>query len=186
MLRFNPVTGEVDLAPVFSQRPGPAGEAGAPGLQGEPGANGKDGKDGRDGRPGRDGVAGQNGYDGRDGNTLLNGPGAPSPAVGNHGDFYMDIASWTIYGPKNHTSWPEGVCLRGPQGIPGTNGNDGADGKDGKDGRDGVDGKDGRDGKNGERGLQGPPGSAPTGAFKLVPADYNVATHKPISVSIST
>jgi hypothetical protein len=184
MLRFNPVTGEVDLAPVFSQRPGPPGDDGAPGRQGDPGNDGKDGRDGKDGKPGKDGKDGKDGRDGSDANTILHGLKPPQATDGIQGDFYIDITSWNIFGPKHANGhWPMGVCMAGQKGDPG------APGKDGKDGINGKDGKDGANGKEGQRGQEGPPGTpgaAPTGMFRLVPADFQQASQpSKISVSVS-
>jgi len=33
-------------------------------------------------------------------NTVLNGKGSPSAKIGINGDFYIDISSFNIYGPK--------------------------------------------------------------------------------------
>ena len=56
-------------------------------------------------------------------NTILNGTVSPSSNLGNNGDFYLNTANNTLYGPKNAGSWPStGVLLVGPQGVPGTSG----------------------------------------------------------------
>ncbi|MGN7205536.1 beta strand repeat-containing protein [Pedobacter sp. SAFR-022] len=56
-------------------------------------------------------------------NTILNGTVSPSSNLGNNGDFYLNTANNTLYGPKNGGSWPStGVLLVGPQGVPGTSG----------------------------------------------------------------
>lgn len=70
---------------------------------------------------------------GSDGKTILNGVVAPT-TEGTNGDFYIDTATTTIYGPKAAGVWPTGVSLIGPPG------DDGLDGTDGTDGTDGVDG----------------------------------------------
>ena len=44
-------------------------------------------------------------------NTLLNGKGAPSSKTGENGDFYIDIASFNIYGPKTNGKWPTPISL---------------------------------------------------------------------------
>ena len=156
MLRFNPITGEVELAPTFSQRPGIPGLNGRDGKDGLDGANGRNGRDGQDAAPATPGTHGKNGRDGQDGNTLLHGMGPPGPQQGRTNDFYIDIKAWHIYGPKRSDgSWSAGVSLTGP---PGKRGEDGTDGKDGVDGKNGVDGKDGKDGKIGPAGERGPRG----------------------------
>lgn len=48
---------------------------------------------------------------GADGKTVLNGSGAPSG--GNNGDFYLNTATTTLYGPKAAGAWPAGVPLIG-------------------------------------------------------------------------
>ncbi|MFI7096422.1 hypothetical protein [Streptomyces lydicus] len=54
-------------------------------------------------------VAGPAGADGR---TILSGTSAPGSGVGANGDFFIDTASWTIYGPKA-SGWPSGHALSG-------------------------------------------------------------------------
>jgi hypothetical protein len=62
------------------------------------------------------------GTPGADGKSVLNGHGAPSGAIGNVGDFYIDIDVWDIYGPKSGGGWGTATSLIGPQGVPGTSG----------------------------------------------------------------
>jgi len=45
-------------------------------------------------------------------NTILNGRGAPSTAIGIDGDFYIDIATLNFYGPKLNNHWPAPVSLK--------------------------------------------------------------------------
>jgi hypothetical protein len=47
---------------------------------------------------------------GQPGTSLLNGVGAPTAGLGLSGDFYLDTATYFIYGPKT-TVWPSGVQL---------------------------------------------------------------------------
>ncbi|MET9959322.1 SGNH/GDSL hydrolase family protein [Streptomyces sp. NPDC006326] len=67
------------------------------------------------------GPAGSNGANGVDGRTILSGSGAPSAGTGADGDFYIDIAAWSIYGPKA-TTWPSGHPLSGTPLISSVNG----------------------------------------------------------------
>jgi len=53
------------------------------------------------------------GADGADGNTILNGSGAPPSDTGANGDFYLDTAATTLYGPKTAGAWGSGVILIG-------------------------------------------------------------------------
>jgi uncharacterized protein YjbI with pentapeptide repeats len=67
---------------------------------------------------GPQGLPGANGTDGTDGNTILNGAGAPASGVGSNGDFYVDTANDTLYGPKAVGAWPAtGTSLVGPAGV---------------------------------------------------------------------
>lgn len=60
--------------------------------------------------------------DGVPGRTILNGSGAPSGAIGADGDFYLDVASSRLYGPRTAGSWGTGVSLVGPTGPIGPGG----------------------------------------------------------------
>jgi hypothetical protein len=72
------------------------------------------------GPTGSPGSAGAAGAAGTDGKTLLNGTTAPGSGVGSAGDFYLNTATNTLYGPKDaSTGWPAGVSLVGPQGPTG-------------------------------------------------------------------
>src|SRR5690606_38852361 len=87
------------------------------GPVGPAGTDGSDGNDGEKGDPGAPGDDGANGTDGEDGRTLLNGSGTPSSALGLDGDFYIDTASWNIYGPKSGGAWGSATSLIGPTGA---------------------------------------------------------------------
>ena len=102
------------------------------------------------------------------GNTVHNGNGAPSVTVGNIGDFYLDVASINLYGPKTTLGWPASfVSLvghqgdpgpQGPQGIPGAPGAMGPEGPQGPQGEQGIQGPAGSQGERGPVGPQGPQG----------------------------
>lgn len=78
------------------------------------------------GDQGDPGTPGTPGTPGADGKSVLNGVGAPGAGIGANGDFYIDTASETIYGPKTGGVWPTpGTSLVGPAGSPGTPGTDG-------------------------------------------------------------
>lgn len=96
---------------------GPVGNTGSAGLDGDDGTNGVDGK------------------------TVRNGGGAPSGGLGVDGDFYINTAASTIYGPKASGSWGSPTSLVGPQGIQGIQGVAGNDGDDGATGSAGADGR---------------------------------------------
>lgn len=66
------------------------------------------------------GANGQDGQNGQDGTSVLNGNGAPLNAHGKDGDFYIDLATTTFYGPKAGGAWPAtGVSLVGGAGTAG-------------------------------------------------------------------
>ncbi|UDM50058.1 collagen-like protein [Cupriavidus sp. MP-37] len=59
---------------------------------------------------------------GANGKTILSGTNAPTADMGTDGDFYLNVSSSTLYGPKAGGEWPAGVSLIGPQGVPGAPG----------------------------------------------------------------
>lgn len=73
-------------------------------------------------------IIGPPGGDGADGNTVLNGSGAPAGGTGANGDFYINTATYEIYGPKTAGAWGS------PTALEGADGNDGADGAVWRDG----------------------------------------------------
>ncbi len=90
------------------------------GINGADGAAGADGVNGADGAAGADGVNGADGADGAnglDGKTVLSGSGAPSAGLGTNGDFYINTAAFTIYGPKAAGAWGSPTNLIGPPGT---------------------------------------------------------------------
>lgn len=102
-------------------------------------------------------------------NTILNGKGAPTSAIGINGDFYIDISTFNIYGPKSKNKWPTPISLKGPSGASGDKGSSssgakgepgekGSKGEKGGTGAQGAAGTPGAAGAQGEQGLQGPTG----------------------------
>lgn len=90
------------------------------------------GSKGDKGNPGQPGSPGQAGPPGR---SVLSGTGVPDDTtLGVDGDFYLDIGSATLYGPKANGVWPGAVSLRGLRGQEGKPGTDGIDGRNGIDG----------------------------------------------------
>ncbi|NCT99815.1 MAG: collagen-like protein [Comamonadaceae bacterium] len=123
------------------------------------------------------GAPGADGQDGRDGSRIYRGTGAPSNALGQDGDFYLDDATATLLGPKVAGAWPPtGLSLAGPAGPAGANG------------------QDGQNGQNGAAGPQGPAGPATVdiqwgiasnstfgnGAYYLWPQGPNAAARNPV------
>ena len=102
-------------------------------------------------------------------NTILNGKGAPKSSLGIDGDFYIDVRSLLIYGPKKKGKWPTPQNLQGPTGASGSDGRNGVDGKSastsninsvtGPQGLQGLQGAVGPQGEKGEKGEAGLPGA---------------------------
>jgi hypothetical protein len=61
---------------------------------------------------------------------MYSGSGAPSAGLGTTGDFYVDVASSYLYGPKASGSWGAGMSIAGgptgPTGATGATGSTGA------------------------------------------------------------
>ena len=103
-------------------------------------------------------------------NTILNGKGAPKSSLGIDGDFYIDVRSLLIYGPKTKGKWPTPQNIQGPTGPSGNDGKNGSDGKAisnanvntvvGPQGPQGPTGPTGPQGEKGEAGLPGAMGPA--------------------------
>lgn len=79
-------------------------------------------KTGPAGVAGKDGSNGINGINGKDGTTIYSGTGVPDASIGKVGDFYLDIESVMLYGPKTSSGWDTGVKLQGINGTDGING----------------------------------------------------------------
>ena len=73
------------------------------------------GTDGEKGEKGNDGAKGEKGEKGNDGTQIIPGIGAPTPSIGNNGDWYIDTKNKKLYGPKTQNGW-------GKEGIPLGNG----------------------------------------------------------------
>lgn len=83
------------------------------------------------GPQGPQGTAGTNGTNGTNGNTLLSGTTDPLNANGNNGDYYINLSTYALFGPKTSDTWGTGVSLigeTGPAGAAGANGTNGANG----------------------------------------------------------
>ncbi|WP_461639871.1 hypothetical protein [Labilibaculum euxinus] len=125
------------------------------------GDDGEAGLLGPKGDEGEQGVAGEVGPAGADGSIIYSGEGEPEAAVGTISDYYIDVVTGMLYGPKlNADNWidVDGFSLKGTNGTNGSNGQDGANGADGTagaNGQDGVNGIDGQDGANGSKILSG-------------------------------
>ena len=60
-------------------------------------------------------------------NTILSGATAPTATIGSVGDYYIDLTSVNLYGPKTAEGWGNPISLRGLQGQNGTDGQNGQD-----------------------------------------------------------
>jgi len=63
------------------------------------------------------GATGQTGATGAAGSQTLSGTGTPAATLGATGDYYLDKASYLLYGPKLTTGWGTAVLLKGPAGT---------------------------------------------------------------------
>jgi hypothetical protein len=102
----------------------------------------------------------------------LSGKGAPTIFDGSFGDFYIDLETFILYGPKSFENlWGNGKSLigpSGPKGDAGVKGDTGATGATGPVGATGATGATGPVGATGAAGATGPVGA--TGATGLVGA----------------
>ncbi|MCT4587405.1 MAG: hypothetical protein N4A71_06250 [Carboxylicivirga sp.] len=95
------------------------------------GDDGAIGPAGDKGDKGDKGEQGEIGPAGADGSVIYSGEGLPMDETGATGDYYFDVATGLLYGPKlTDASWADAVSF----GLKGEQGNDGEDGNDGKDG----------------------------------------------------
>jgi len=139
---------------------GPAGTAGPKGDTGAAGPTGPPGATGPAGPKGDTGAAGPQGPGGANGNTLLNGTAAPDNSAGNPGDFYLDVATDMLFGPKTAGGWPAtGISLAGPAGPQGATGPAGSQGPAGPPGLAGPQGPAGTNGNTILNGTGAPAGS---------------------------
>jgi hypothetical protein len=84
---------------------------------------------------------------------VLNGATAPNNNQGVNGDFFINTATNTIYGPKANGAWPAGVSLQGPQGPTGVAGAVGPQGPAGATGLTGAVGPQGPSGNGFQNGT---------------------------------
>lgn len=117
------------------------------------------------GPAGAEGPVGAVGLPGYDvGSVLITGVGTPAVALGRDGDFYADISTYAIYGPKATGAWPASFGnLRGATGATGPSGATGATGPTGADGATGAQGATGSTGAAGPGGATGATGATGAG-----------------------
>lgn len=147
---------------------GATGPQGPIGLTGVTGATGPQGPIGLTGAIGSQGNQGIQGVAGTNGTAVLNGTTVPSTAIGVNGDFYINTATNTLYGPKAGGNWPSGTSLIGPTGPTGATGSQGTTGLTGTTGVTGPQGIQGPIGLTGATGQTGAVGSTgPQGPIGL-------------------
>lgn len=76
-------------------------------------------KEGPNGLDGTNGINGVNGIDGADGSTIFSGNGVPETSIGKQGDYYLNLTSYQLFGPKRNNSWGIGTDLKGQDGAEG-------------------------------------------------------------------
>jgi len=105
----------VAVAVIFAScsKEGPVGPSGATGTTGSTGATGP---------AGPVGPAGPTGANGQNGSIIYSGTTAPSSSTGITGDFYLDVSTGLLYGPKTASGWGTGYSLVGPAGAAGAAG----------------------------------------------------------------
>ena len=141
---------------------GPQGPQGQVGVTGPTGATGAKGDTGANGITGPQGPVGAKGDAGLSGRTILSGAIVPAKTLGADGDFYLNTANRTMYGPKTAGAWGNATTLvgaQGPQGLAGATGATGAQGLAGATGPAGATGAKGETGATGATGPQGPVGA---------------------------
>ncbi len=77
---------------------------------------------GNQGAAGAPGTAGANGTPGASGNTILSGDGITSLTMGNNGDYYLELDSSNLYGPKTSAGWGSPFSMTGAPGAAGASG----------------------------------------------------------------
>ena len=91
----------------------------------------------------------------RKGNLIHSGYGAPTPTLGEIGDYYLDLSTVALYGAKTTEGWGAPINLKGERGEKGYMG---WQGQKGDKGDKGEVGEKGDKGDQGEKGFQGPKG----------------------------
>jgi hypothetical protein len=89
---------------------------------GKDGAVGPQGATGATGSQGAVGAAGPAGVNGQNGSVIYSGTTTPASTVGKTGDFYIDLATGFLYGPKTASGWGAGFSLKGATGATGAAG----------------------------------------------------------------
>jgi hypothetical protein len=107
------------------------------------GPKGATGPAGPQGSAGLQGTGGSQGAAGPAGSQILEGNAVPSDTLGNVGDFYINEANDSLYGPKTLSGWGTAISLQGTAGATGTAGTPGTPGAPGATGATGSAGAPG-------------------------------------------
>ena len=102
------------------------------------GSKGATGPAGPQGPAGLQGTSGSQGAAGPAGSQIFEGNGIPADTLGNVGDFYINEANDSLYGPKTLSGWGTAISLQGTAGATGTPGTPGAPGSAGATGAAGA------------------------------------------------
>lgn len=86
----------------------------------------KNGEVGPKGDKGDQGEVGTKGETGIDGTVIHSGSTNPSLSTGKNGDYYINLTTGSLYGPKTSTSWGSPTSLKGDKGDAGNNGTNGS------------------------------------------------------------
>ena len=127
---------------------------------------GLQGPDGATGPAGPQGAAGATGPAGTDGSVIYSGNGLPAAATGKNGDYYLDLSTGNLYGPKSSNAWNTAINLKGATGAQGPAGGQGPAGATGAQGPAGA------------TGAQGPAGATGAAGSKI----YSGADNPPLSI----
>lgn len=71
------------------------------------------------GPAGPQGAAGPMGPAGANGTQIYSGTTTPPSGTGNSGDYYLDLTTDVLYGPKSSSGWGSGISLMGNTGAAG-------------------------------------------------------------------
>ncbi|MDX1814228.1 MAG: hypothetical protein R3319_05505, partial [Candidatus Bathyarchaeia archaeon] len=88
------------------------------------------------------------------GSVWWSGTGAPSPSLGEDGDYYLNLDNGDVYN-KVSDSWTWAANIQGPEGPQGEQGLQGIQGEKGDKGDKGDTGDTGPQGEQGIQGIQG-------------------------------
>src|SRR5690606_36338423 len=78
------------------------------------------------GKDGETGPMGEQGIPGINGSAILSGRANPENSIGKVGDFYLNLTTSDLFGPKNETGWGSPFSIKGDNGEDGANGQDGS------------------------------------------------------------